>query len=95
MGCKSCKKDKLGFKVKYIKNFLRFLFLNIKSGFKMVGYEDYQNRLFICHGCIFYNEGLERCTDCGCWVTNKAKYKTEDCPQGYWRKLNITPKKEI
>ena len=90
MGCKDCKKKKLGiFKWKYIKNFSKFLYQNIKSGFKLVSYDEYNNRLSICKACVFYNHEETRCNDCGCFLLNKAKFKNEDCPQGYWRKINV------
>jgi hypothetical protein len=96
MGCNCKKKKKIKvkkrlkrfkFKIKQIKNFFTFLCKNILSGFKQVKYKDYQNRLSICRGCPFLSYKKMVCTDCGCHVKNKAKFKTEDCPQGYWEKL--------
>ena len=86
MGCKQCNKKNKIFKWKYIKNFLNFLFVNIKSGFKSVSFKEYHSRKAICTGCMFYDAGSNRCTDCGCWIENKAKWKSEDCPQGFWKK---------
>ena len=87
--CGNCgKKDKLRFfRWKYLKSFLKFLYENIKSGFKQVSYDEYNNRLSICRACIFFDPEQTRCTDCGCYVKVKSKFKTENCPQGYWRKL--------
>jgi len=84
MSCKSCK-PKI-FKWKYIKNFIKFIYIGIKSGFKTVSFEEYNNRLNMCMGCMFLSPDGDRCTDCGCWIKNKAKWKVEDCPQGFWRK---------
>jgi len=94
MGCKDCQKNKKLkiFKWKYMKNFLRFLYQNVKSGFKQVSYDEYNNRLALCKACIFYNHEQARCNDCGCYVRNKAKFKTEFCPQGFWRKLDVRTK---
>tara|TARA_R100000152_G_C6736925_1_gene161007 strand:+ start:67 stop:351 length:285 start_codon:yes stop_codon:yes gene_type:complete len=94
MGCKDCQKNKKLkiFKWKYMKNFLRFLYQNVKSGFKQVSYDEYNNRLALCKACIFYNHEQVRCNDCGCYVKNKAKFKTEVCPQGFWRKLDVRTK---
>ena len=86
MGCKSCRKGLAIFKWRYFKNFIKFLWFGYKSKFKTVSFKEYNNRKAICHGCMWYDAGSERCTDCGCWVTKKAKYKHEDCPQGFWRK---------
>jgi hypothetical protein len=93
MGCKDCKKKKLGiFRWKYIKNFVKFLYQNIKSGFKQVSFSEFNNRLSICKACVFFNHEEFRCNECGCFLNNKAKFKNEDCPQGYWRKINVRTK---
>ena len=75
------------FKAGYIKSFLSFLWSNILSGFKQVTHEQYYDRLAICRGCPFLNHEKLRCTDCGCFVKVKAKFKSEDCPQDFWAKL--------
>ena len=73
-------------------NLLTFLYKNILSGFKHVSYEDYRDRLNICEGCPFKAFDERRCTDCGCWIDHKAKFKSEDCPQNHWRKLDVRNK---
>ena len=83
------------FKAGYIKSFLSFLWSNIKSGFKQVTHEQYYDRLAICRACPFLNHEKLRCMDCGCFVKVKAKFKTEDCPQNYWDKLNPVHKVDI
>lgn len=86
MGCKQCKKSKLGiFKLKYIKNFLTFLFTNIKFGWKRVSFNAYMERKLVCAACPFFDRESGRCLDCGCWINNKAKWVSESCPQGKWR----------
>ena len=93
MGCKDCNNKRLGiFKWKYVKNFTKFLYQNVKSGFKQVSYSEYQNRQSICRACVFFNHEQVRCNKCGCYIKTKAKFKTEDCPQGYWRKLDVRTK---
>ena len=87
MGCKNCNKKMKIFKWKYMKNFLKFLFANIKSGFQAVSFKEYQNRQAICRGCMYYDITSNRCIDCGCWIENKAKWKSEDCPQNFWKKI--------
>ena len=95
MSCNQCKKNKRRkrklkiFRTKYIINFLTFLYKNILSGFKHVSYKEYKGRLAICQACPFLSYKEMRCTDCGCWVKNKAQFKSEDCPQNYWRKLDV------
>ena len=84
MGCNKCNKKSVIFKLSYIRNFFKFLFTNIKLGFKKVGYDKYLERKAICRGCPFFNSEAGRCMDCGCWINTKAKFKSETCPQGYW-----------
>jgi hypothetical protein len=93
MGC-NCKKKKNSkklkiFKGRYMLNFLKFMIKNILSGFKHVSYEEYKERLQVCQVCPFLHHKERRCTDCGCWVDTKARFKSEDCPQNYWRKLDV------
>jgi len=85
MAC--CTKRKKQIFIKQAKGFIKSLWLNIKSGFKHVSYDEYKERLMVCQGCPFLNYKEDRCTDCGCYVKVKARLKVEDCPQGYWRKL--------
>lgn len=86
MSCNGCKKRVAIFKWHYIKNFIKFILFGIKSKFKTVSFKEYNNRIALCHGCMFYDGLSNRCTDCGCYITKKAKFKHEDCPQGFWRK---------
>jgi hypothetical protein len=65
---------------------------NILSGFKQVSHEQYYDRLAMCRGCFFFDPVKKRCTDCGCFVKVKAKFKTEDCPQNFWDKLDGSKK---
>ena len=92
-GCKDKKKKKYQklklFKKSYITSFIKFMWSNILSGFKQVTHEQYYDRLAICRGCPFFDHAKKRCTDCGCFVKVKAKFKSEDCPQDFWEKINF------
>tara|TARA_R110000744_G_scaffold198345_5_gene317595 strand:- start:2538 stop:2810 length:273 start_codon:yes stop_codon:yes gene_type:complete len=90
MAC--CKKHKRQRFIKQTRGFIRSLYLNIKSGFKHVTHEEYEDRISICMGCPFVNYKEDRCNDCGCYIKIKARLKVEDCPQGYWRKLYVHKK---
>ena len=100
MGC-NCNKDKKKhqklkiFKKSYITSFVKFMWSNILSGFKQVTHEQYHDRLAMCRGCFFFDPEKKRCTDCGCFVKVKAKFKTEDCPQNFWVKLNKNNKVKV
>lgn len=43
-----------------------------------------EQRLAICHGCPLLNAKLMQCTDCGCFVKVKTKYKDASCPKAKW-----------
>lgn len=87
MAC--CKKRKRQRFIRQAKGFIKSLFLNIKSGFKHVSNKDFKERVAVCNACPFLNYKENRCEDCGCYINIKARLKVEDCPQGYWRKLDV------
>ena len=90
MAC--CNKHKRKRFIKQAKGFIRSIFLNIKSGFKNVSHADFKDRISVCKGCPYLHYKKPQCTDCGCWIYVKARLKVEDCPQGYWRKLDAHKK---
>jgi hypothetical protein len=75
------------FKWRYIKNFFRFIYTSFRERFERVSFSVYQERLSICQSCPFLHYKERRCTDCGCWVDNKAKWKYEACPKEYWMEV--------
>jgi hypothetical protein len=42
----------------------------------------YRERLSICDTCDRHSGN--RCVECGCWVTLKARGRTFTCPLGRW-----------
>jgi hypothetical protein len=58
----------------------------IKSGFKNVTRDKYKDRLLTCDSCE-KRKGL-RCGVCGCFITTKAKWKSEECPHPSKNKWN-------
>jgi hypothetical protein len=54
-----------------------------KSGFDTIGPEDYDRRILTCADCPSITKEA-RCKHCGCWVSEKALWRTEDCPEGKW-----------
>ena len=73
------------FKWRYIRNFFKFIYTSFRKKFERVSFSKYQERLEVCEVCPFLHFKERRCTDCGCWVDNKAKWTYEECPQGYWK----------
>lgn len=44
----------------------------------------YQKRIEICMNCTYISENKTTCTQCGCVVELKAKFKSNRCPKKYW-----------
>tara|TARA_R100000231_G_scaffold35832_1_gene31782 strand:- start:210 stop:434 length:225 start_codon:yes stop_codon:yes gene_type:complete len=54
----------------------------VASGLDDVAKDVYEQRLQICNTCED-REG-RRCGVCGCYLSMKAKWKTEECPNKKW-----------
>ena len=46
-----------------------------------------RERVNICMECEHLFRLTKNCKKCTCFVREKAKLITEDCPMGFWRKL--------
>jgi hypothetical protein len=57
---------------------------HVAGGLKEVSFEVYSDRLATCKDCEFREKN--KCLDCGCFILKKAWWKSEDCPQGKWKK---------
>jgi hypothetical protein len=64
-------------------NFARAVTNYTKSGFQNVDQSTYDRRMAECAACDKLNPDL-RCTHCGCWVSEKALWASEDCPERKW-----------
>jgi hypothetical protein len=71
-----------GFSEKEVVNFKNALIKRIKNEFVNVTPENYEARLKVCENCPSNKNW--RCQECGCFITLKAKWGTEDCPQKKW-----------
>jgi len=58
---------------------------HVAGGMKNVSDEEYVQRLAVCNGCD-YRVGDE-CEVCGCVISRKARWKSEDCLKEFWEKL--------
>lgn len=50
-------------------------------------FADKQNadvRFAICKNCPLFNEELETCESCGCYMPAKTKLLNAECPEGKW-----------
>ena len=65
--------------------FIKALFKYVVYGhFKNVTFEEYVERLARCSSCEFLNKEKWCCGVCGCYVSKKAKWATEECPEEKW-----------
>lgn len=44
----------------------------------------YNKRLETCMNCPYISDNQIACTQCGCIVALKAKFKSNTCPKNYW-----------
>lgn len=59
----------------------------LKSRVKTVPFDVYEERVAICEGCEFLWPGMEerlRCSKCGCFMKNKARFEALHCPIKKW-----------
>lgn len=50
----------------------------------MVTEEIYTNRMNICNACEFFRREDKRCTQCGCFMEAKTRFKKTFCPVHKW-----------
>jgi hypothetical protein len=92
--------DTVGFKylhpvtpIQQVQNLVREAPAIIKSGFKQVPDDVYEQRMSICRTCYFWHEGgnlgLGKCEHpkCGC-SKGKMKLSVSECPVGNWGSYN-------
>ena len=67
-------------------NFLKAVARHVVDGARKVSKKILKLRLEQCDKCVFHKKN--RCTHmtCGCVLTKKARWKSEDCPIGRWPK---------
>ncbi len=70
--------------IKKIKTFTKAVVKHAADGFSNVCGEEYAERMKICNNCSSNNKGI--CTECGCILSKKAWWRSEDCPKDKWPK---------
>lgn len=50
----------------------------------MVSDDVYKKRLEICKNCDKFDKSQDRCRECGCFVSVKAKFVLDSCPLNKW-----------
>ena len=76
------------------KNLAKFTFEVVKSGITIapttstksvfVSEEKQKERLDICKKCDYFSYKQSRCRQCGCFMTQKVKFETSECPIQKW-----------
>lgn len=59
---------------------------HILDGMKRVSLEEYKKRIDICNNCPrnWMKDGLCYHPKCGCNITIKAWWNSEECPEKFW-----------
>ena len=73
--------------VKLAGNFAKAVANHLKDGGRKVSQEELQERLEQCNNCQFLVKNRCRHMKCGCFITKKAKWRSEKCPIGRWPPL--------
>jgi hypothetical protein len=63
-------------------NFAKAVTKHSLDGWQNVGEEVYNQRTDACKTCEFRVNA--RCRLCGCFISEKALWASEDCPQNRW-----------
>jgi len=63
-------------------NFAKSTAKHVRNGMKKVSPDTLRKRLEICRNCDRLNK--DRCSECGCFVSVKAAWQSEDCPLNKW-----------
>lgn len=53
----------------------------------LVTEEVYTTRLTLCNSCEFFRQEDKRCTQCGCFMEAKTRFKKTFCPVGKWKEV--------
>lgn len=56
----------------------------IKGKGVMVIEEIYNQRMDMCQKCEFFIKDSKRCSQCGCFMEAKSRFKNTYCPVGKW-----------
>ena len=64
-------------------NFIEAVANHMANHLKRVPLEEFQKRLAICRDCMYFEDSF--CKICGCLVTKKAWWDSEECPVQKWQ----------
>lgn len=92
VGCGSCGKKvrrqraerSLPSKRAQVATFIKASVRHVSDGLAQAPREVIEHRLSVCQNCDRYRHSDSRCSECGCYVAEKASWRSEDCPLGKW-----------
>jgi hypothetical protein len=68
----------------FFKSIVGILFNSMKNGSMMSSVYERRKRLAICKSCASYDASCDKCSECGCPMKRKVKFKYAECPRGKW-----------
>lgn len=78
-------KVSLGGKLKNLSNSINNIISDgIRGKEILANVELIEKRLETCKECPYLSDNKTYCTECGCIVELKAKFKSSTCPKNYW-----------
>ena len=70
------------------KNFFKGVSNHIKNRMEKLTDEQYAERIKVCESCDYYNDRTCTQKNCGCTITRKARWASEECPIDKWPELD-------
>jgi hypothetical protein len=70
--------------VGFFRSVVGIFFKSLKNGSVMSSLSERKRRLAICRSCSSFDRSCEKCTECGCPMKRKVKFKYAECPRGKW-----------
>lgn len=70
------------------KNFTKAIAKHARNKFDKVSDEEYDQRMTICQSCDYYEDKRCKQKNCGCFITRKARWASEECPINKWPELD-------
>ncbi|MCA9112428.1 MAG: hypothetical protein KDA52_20905, partial [Planctomycetaceae bacterium] len=68
--------------------FAKAVAAHVADGAQQADRETLEARLEVCTLCEHRNE--DRCTVCGCYLAEKAAWRSSECPLGKWNEARNT-----
>ena len=70
--------------VGFFKSIVGIFFKSLKNRSVFTSIYEKRRRMAICRACSSFDASCEKCTECGCPMQRKIKFKYSECPRGKW-----------